>query len=75
MTSRHDYHICLVLFGALMLTSAYGYLCPQSPEPELIVAEPEQTLPELIVDREYVIDFHVYNRGSRTLRVVGAEYT
>ncbi len=75
MTYRHVYRLCLAAFGTLVLASIYGYFRSQAPELELVVDEPEQTLPELIVDREYVIDFRLHNRGSRTLRVVGAEFT
>lgn len=75
MTSRYAYFLCLALFGVFMLASVYGYLHPPPYEAELIVDEPEQTLSELIADREYVIDFRLHNRSNRTLRVVGAEYT
>jgi hypothetical protein len=75
MTFRHVYQLYLVLFGATILPFVYGYLCLQTPEPELVVDEPERNLSALIVDREYVIKFCLHNRGSRALRVVGAEFT
>jgi len=75
MTYQHAYYLCLAAFGVFTLASVYEYLQLQPPMPALVVDEPEQILPGTIVGREYVIDFHVHNRGSRMLRVVGAEYT
>ncbi len=75
MTYYRIYYLCLAAFGVLAVASVYGYLRLWTAEPEFVVEESEQTLAGLTVDREYVVDFRVLHRGSRTLRVVGAEYS
>jgi len=75
MCYRHLSYLCLIVCGGLLLVSAYIFLediqLPIGP----VVEGSDRVLKEIVVGRDYVLDFRLSNPMDHPLRVVGVEYT
>ncbi len=72
------YRLLTILFAATALTAAgaAGYLYFQPLDgPRLVVEKPERVLTDMVVGRDYEIDFRVVNSTSQTLHVVGGGFS